>query len=116
MSRYKIPSSVFYYYFKKEKTFNLGLRNFISKMEKDDHYTFLDPFPLQENKIPSIFLIITKEMKMAYERYGQFVSFDFTYNLIKERGPGNRQYGVGFFTGLNNWNRIIPFGVVILER
>jgi hypothetical protein len=45
--------------------------------------------------------------------FGQVVCFDLTYNLIQEIGPRGRQYAVGVFTGVNCYNKIIPFGIAI---
>jgi hypothetical protein len=36
-----------------------------------------------------------------------------TYNLIQEISPQKRQYAVGIFTGVNCYNKIIPFGITI---
>jgi len=33
--------------------------------------------------------------------------------LIQEIGPTGKQYAVGVFTGVNCYNKIIPFGITI---
>lgn len=52
-------------------------------------------------------------MKSNFKAYGQTVSYDLTYNLIQDLSPEKKQYAVGIFTGVNNYNRIIPFGITI---
>jgi hypothetical protein len=52
-------------------------------------------------------------MKQLFNLYGQVVSYDLTYNIIQERSNKNHQYAVGIFTGVNCFNRIIPFGITI---
>ena len=42
------------------------------------------PFPLPGNSIPDIFLVATPKMIENFDKFGQFCSFDITYNLIKE--------------------------------
>ena len=50
-------------------------------------------------------------MKENFKLFGQAVSYDLTYNLVQELGPEKRQYGVGLFTGVNCFNKIITFGI-----
>jgi len=52
-------------------------------------------------------------MKSLFEQFGQTVCYDLTYNLIQEISPQRRQYAVGIFTGVNCYNKIIPFGISI---
>jgi len=52
-------------------------------------------------------------MKSNFRAYGQTVCYDLTYNLIQEIGPTGKQYAVGVFTGVNCYNKIIPFGITI---
>ena len=52
-------------------------------------------------------------MKSLFQAYGQTACYDLTYNLIQETGPTGRQYAVGVFTGVNCYNKIIPFGITI---
>lgn len=53
------------------------------------------------------------QMRSDYLTYGQSMSFDVTYNLIKERSNG-RQYGVGIFGGKNSFNHVVIFGIALL--
>jgi hypothetical protein len=52
-------------------------------------------------------------MKDLFKLYGQAVSYDLTYNVIREISPSRKQYAVGVFTGVNCFNKIIPLGISI---
>ena len=47
------------------------------------------------------------------------MSFDITYNLIKEikqvQGEKSKKWGLGLFLGKNNNNMTIPFGVCLMN-
>jgi hypothetical protein len=55
-------------------------------------------------------------MKKMFEMYGQVMSFDLTYNVIKNDSTSAKQYAVGIFTGVNCYNHIIPFGIAITTQ
>jgi hypothetical protein len=56
-----------------------------------------------------------------FRKYGekQFITFDITYNLIKEvkrsEEGQNKKWGVGFFLGKNNHNKALCFCICILN-
>ena len=54
------------------------------------------------------------------KKYGQFMAFDLTYNLIKqyEFGPEKKtkKWGLGLFFGKNCNNKSIPFGVALMNN
>ena len=58
-------------------------------------------------------VVVSPTMKKNFDSFGQVVCYDLTYNLIQEIGPSNRQYAVGVFSGVNCFNKIIPFGITI---
>ena len=45
------------------------------------------PYELDSNRLPDLLIIITPLMKKNYQRYGQFTSFDLTFNMIKDPHP-----------------------------
>jgi hypothetical protein len=75
----------------------------------------LDPFPIPPNSLPKIIVVISPQMKKNFKLYGENLSvcYDLTYNLIQEVNEQKRQYAVGIFTGVNCYNKIIPFGITI---
>lgn len=44
------------------------------------------------------------------------MSLDFTYNLIRDVGPENEHFKVGFIVGMSCSKRITPFALVISTR
>lgn len=47
--------------------------------------------------------------------FGDSVSFDITYNIIKPRTKENSTWGLGVFSGLDNNLRIVIFGIALLS-
>lgn len=77
--------------------------------------------PLGENSLPTVLIISNKEMKENYAKYGEAVGFDMTFSLFKEKPTEiihgqiktYKEYQLGFFTGVNNYNKIVIFACVI---
>jgi hypothetical protein len=59
------------------------LLDLIKEFERRDYDISIEPFPLEVNALPDIFIIITPEMKSLFKLYGQVVSYDLTYNIIQ---------------------------------
>lgn len=61
-------------------------------------------------------MFVSPLMKQNFERYGrqQFVSYDLTFNLIKELHSSEKSYKIGMFVGLSCSRRIVPFALTIL--
>ena len=53
-------------------------------------------------------------MKRQYSRFGQWVYFDTTYNLIRNMTEDKKKFKVGLFVGLNSARKIIPFAFCIM--
>lgn len=51
-------------------------------------------------------------MKMNFFKFGDVLTFDFTYNLIFGKSRQNN-YSVGTMVGYSNSAKIVPFGFVI---
>lgn len=51
-------------------------------------------------------------------RYGDVLSFDLTYNLVRNRHPTGEKWKVGVFLGMSSVKRMVPLGVVftLFER
>ena len=86
-----------------------------------DYYISYTPMPLRENPLPTMLLISNKKMKESYDKFGDTVGFDMTFSLFKEKpfeilgGETTtfKDYQLGFFTGVNNYNKVIIFACVI---
>ncbi len=55
-------------------------------------------------------------MKKAFHDYGDRVSFDLTYRLIKNRTEEGGSWKVGVFMGMSACNRLVPFGIAIMAE
>lgn len=82
------------------------------------------PFPLDDGQLPDIFMTATPQMIASFKMFGdgQFVSFDVTYNLIKEikievqeDKSVRKKWGLGMFLGKNNNNKTICFCICLLN-
>lgn len=61
-------------------------------------------------------------MKEAFHRYGQFMTFDLTYNVIKDiqfidtgQNVYRKKWALGFMLGKDNANRPIAFSIVLMN-
>ena len=62
-------------------------------------------------------MIVTNEqMKEKFKKYGEFMSFDLTYGLVREKTPYSTQYGVGLFCGLSPTYKITAFAAVFMAK
>lgn len=54
-------------------------------------------------------------MQDAFFKWGDCISFDVTYNLLRERTSETKQWGLGLFTGFDTNLRIVLFGCCLLS-
>jgi hypothetical protein len=52
-------------------------------------------------------------MKENFLLYGDWMGFDFTYNIVQGANETGRQWRVGIFTGISASKKIVPFGLVL---
>ena len=62
---------------------------------------------------PLVFVAVNQEMKANFAKYGDIVSFDLTFNLIKNQHKSGEKWKVGCFVGMSNAKRITPFGFAV---
>lgn len=55
-------------------------------------------------------------MAKMYRLFGDFCTFDITYNLLKERNTDKKQWGVGVFTGKDSNMRILIFAIALISN
>lgn len=62
-------------------------------------------------------------MRKNFSKYGDVVTFDITYNVIRDtlariNSNGEKKlikWGMGLFLGFNNVNKAVPFGLVVVN-
>ena len=55
-------------------------------------------------------------MKELFYKYGQYVGFDLTFSLIREKPEQAKEYLVGVFAGTSQTRKIMIFGLVITNN
>ena len=58
-------------------------------------------------------VIISPQMKQNFLLYGDWMGFDFTYNIVQGVNETGRQWRLGIFTGISSSKKIVPFGLVL---
>ena len=83
---FNISTSKFYYHNQKLWSEKLEFKQIIERFDQQNYETRLIPFPLQQGSFPDIMIISTPEMIENFKQYGQsqFMTFDVTYNLVKQ--------------------------------
>jgi len=51
-------------------------------------------------------------MRKNFDMYGDSVSFDLTFNLVKDHHDSGRKWKLGCFLGLSASKHILPFALV----
>jgi hypothetical protein len=59
-------------------------------------------------------VLVSKLMRCNYQNYSELLSFDFTYNLIKNRTSDGKRYGLGVFCVTDTNVRVLITGVSIM--
>ena len=65
------------------------------------------------NELPDLIIIVSPQMKENFQLYGDWMGFDFTYNIVQGVNETGRQWKVGIFTGISASKKIVPFGLVL---
>lgn len=63
---------------------------------------------------PRMMVLVSKPMRQNYRSYGELLSFDLTYNLIKNMTFEGRRYGLGVFCVTDTNVRILMAGLAIM--
>ena len=53
-------------------------------------------------------------MKKSFAMYGDTVSFDLSFNMIKNIHESGKKWKVGFFVGTSSNKHIVPFAIVVM--
>lgn len=114
-------STAYFLYDKVLAEEKMSFAELIKELENDYEISYT-PNPLGENPLPTALLISNEDMKKNFESYGKSIAFDLTFSLFKEKpveyfddGEATqfKEYYLGFFTGINNYNKVIIFACVI---
>jgi len=57
-------------------------------------------------------VVVTPQMKENFYRYGHWIGFDFTFNLVQEKYQ-DKNWKVGCFMGISGSKKMVPYGLVL---
>lgn len=61
-------------------------------------------------------IAVSPQMKNNFRKFGDWVGFDFTFNLVQDIKRDKQPYRIGVFVGLSSAKKIVPFGFVICNE
>jgi hypothetical protein len=82
-------------------------------LEEKEYDVQSDPYYYGMNELPNLMIVITPLMKENFKKFGEWMGFDFTFNIIQEIKDREQPYRVGVFVGISASKKIVPFGLVI---
>jgi len=53
-------------------------------------------------------------MKRNFQDYGDLVSFDLSFNLIKDQHPNGKHWKIGCFLGSSSTKKMVPLAFVAM--
>ena len=65
------------------------------------------------NAPPEVLFLASKSMKAQFQVYGDVVTFDLTFNTIKNLHPSGKSWKVGCFLANSSTKKIVPLGLVV---
>jgi len=54
-------------------------------------------------------------MKKLFIKYGDRLSFDLTFNMIKKETAESNLFKIGVFLGISSTARLVPLGLVVTD-
>ena len=85
-NNFNISRSKFYYHNQKLWSQRVEFKQILQQLDQQKHETRYLPYPLQDGDLPDTFITASPSMISNFKKYGQgqFITFDVTYNLVKE--------------------------------
>jgi hypothetical protein len=113
-NRYNLSSSrlnYVWYKFNKNSHFN----SVLYYLESQNY--LVRTYQGEEVDIPQLMIATSPLMRDAYKKYGDSITFDITYNLLRPRSTeGNRQWGLGIVSGFGSNLEPIIFAYCLIAR
>lgn len=69
-----------------------------------------------ESDIPQLLLAVSPSMLDCHRRYGDVITFDVTYNILRRRAVDNHQWGLGIISGFGSNLEPVVFGYCLIAR
>jgi hypothetical protein len=58
-------------------------------------------------------IVVTPKMRENFFKYGEWLGFDFTFNLVQELHSTGKNWKIGCFMGISCSKKLVPFGLVL---
>lgn len=113
MNNFGIKEAKFYYLFNQIRNPTETLKDTIKRLVKEGYEIVTEPYEIKKDEEYSFIIAVSPLMKSHFEKYGQWTSLDFTYNMVTPKERGANKYAVGCFVGLSSCKHIVPFALVI---
>jgi hypothetical protein len=113
MDQFRISESQFYYVFRKICDQKISYRSLVQRLNSMNCDIRSDPFFEGMNEWPQLMIVATPKMKDYFHKYGNWVGFDFTFNLVQENYANGKSWKVGCFMGISGSKKMVPFGLVL---
>lgn len=85
-----------------------------AELECHDISYLTNPAEIVGNEYPHMIVAVSKRMKDNYKRYKDLLSFDITYNLIRNLTPTGGVYRLGVFCVTDTNIRILMAGIALM--
>ena len=111
-----ITPKQFYYVVARMNKQQPTLEEYIALIEKEGFEVYVSTEQREANQPPKSLIAVSPNMKKAFGLYGNRVSFDLTFRLIKNQAETGGTWKVGVFLGLSSACCLVPLGIaVVLE-
>lgn len=113
MKKFGIKEAKFYYLFNQIRNPSESLQETMKRLVKEGYEIVTEPYEVKKDEEYDFIIAVSPLMKSHFEKYGQWTSLDFTYNMVTPRERSGKKYAVGCFVGLSSCKHIVPFALVI---
>jgi hypothetical protein len=96
-----------------KKTTYIAFTELLNEKQYEIHS---DSYYFGMNELPDLMIVVTPLMKENFGKFGDWMGFDFTFNLIQEIKDRKQPYRVSAFVGISSLKKIVPFGLVICNE
>lgn len=62
---------------------------------------------------PEFMIIVTPSIKEYFQKFGNYISIDYTFNLFRDLHKTGHSYKAGFIMGSIFSRRIVPYTIII---
>lgn len=111
--QYAISEKQFYYILARSRGRSLEAEELVENLEKEGFEVFISEEIRGKGQPPEIMVVANEEMRRQFKKYGNSVSFDLTFNLIKNQHPSGSKWKLGIFLAVTACRHIVPLAFVV---